>query len=136
VQAEDTATVPRLPEKPFAYAGLSVRGFSAERLTPLPNQNITVPDEVGETIARRNLARRFTESRIAIALVGLGLRPAALTVRAHVRAMISFAGLARVAANTSPTVELSSTPKPAHHSEEVWLGGDNYVTTDDLEVEL
>jgi hypothetical protein len=109
--------------------GLTVQGVSRDRLTPRPNENITVPDEVGRAIVRRNLARQFTESRIAIALVGLGLRPAALTVRGLVRAMITTAGLARVAASLPPTVESQSTPTAAHHSEVE-------VTTDDLEVEL
>lgn len=115
MQTQDTVM---LPEKPYAYEGLTVLGVSPYRLTPRPNENITVPDEVGRTIVRRNLARRLTESRIAIAMVGLGLRPAALTVRAHVQAMISFAGLARVAANMPPTEKLLLTPKPAHRFEE------------------
>lgn len=79
--------------------GLTVQGVSPTRLTPRPNENIEVPDEVGATIVRRNLARRFTESRIAIATVGLGVQPAALTVRGLVRALITSAALARVAAN-------------------------------------
>jgi hypothetical protein len=116
--------------------GLTVQGFSAERLTPLPNQNITVCDEVGETIARRNLARRLTESRIAIAMVGLGLPPAALTVRGHVRATITFAGLARVAANTPPTVESSSTPTAALHFDTCSLKYGGSKCTCDAEVEL
>jgi hypothetical protein len=109
--------------------GVTVQGVSRDRLTPRPNENITVPNEVGRAIVARNLARQFTESRIAIAMVGLGLRPAALTVRGLVRATITFAGLARVAANLPPTVESQSTPTAAPRSDEVELPSD-------LEVEL
>lgn len=123
MQAQDTATVVSLEKAramlplPYKYEGLTVEGVSRDRLTPRMNENITVPDEVGRAIVARNLARRLTESRIAIALVGLGLRPAALTVAALVRATITTAGLARLAANTQSPV--TSTPKPAHPSEDI-----------------
>lgn len=147
MQAADTAM---LPEKPYAYEGLTVQGVSPYRLTARPNENIEVPDEVGYTIVRRNLARRLTESRIAIALVGLGLRPVALTVRAHVQATISFAGLARVAVNIrdreASTTKTDPTQKPAHHSETVealdggedtdFLWRDMSDTNEDMDVEF
>lgn len=98
-----------LPEKPYVYKGLTVQGVSPTRLTPLPNENITVPDEVGRAIVARNLARRFTESRIAIAMVGLGVQPAALTVSGVVRALITRAELARTVADIK---NRTSTPKP------------------------
>lgn len=146
MQVLDTAIV--LPEKPYAYAGLSVQGVSPNRLTPRPNENITVPDEVGKEIVLRNLARRFTESRIAIALVGLGLRPAALTVRAHVRALITSAGLALVAANMRAREEVSAetdpTPTAALRFEipgvlaptEGYETDQPFTSGDDIEVEL
>lgn len=109
-----------LPEKPYAYEGLTVQGVSLYRLTARPNENIEVPDEVGYTIIRRNLARRLTESRIAIATVGLGVQPAGRTVRAHVRATIITAGLARVAANIrareDSTAKTNLIQKRAHPS--------------------
>ena len=109
--------------KPYAYDGLTVQGVSPYRLTARPNENIEVPDEVGYTIVRRNLARRLIESRIAIATAGLGVRLAGLTVRAHVRAMIISAGLVRVAANIRArevdSTKIDPTLKPAHPSETV-----------------
>ena len=108
--------------------GLTVQGASPARLTPRPNENISVPDEVGRTIVRRNLARRLTESRIAIATVGLGLRPADLTVRALVRALITSAGLVQwVAGLNGKTIHATLTPTAAPPSE---------VELDDLEVDL
>lgn len=124
--------------------GLTVQGVSPYRLTPRPNENITVPDEVGATIVRRNLARRLTESRIAIALVGLGLRPAALTVSAHVRALITSAGLVRAVAsfNGKPIqVTLTQTPERPSNLEgapghDVGTGSPHGVHFVDDEVEL
>lgn len=117
MQVPDTATVPaNLPQlpMPYVYKGLSVQGVNPTRLTPYPNPNINVGPEVAKAIELRNLARRLTGSELAIARVGLGLRPAGRTVSAHVQAAIFFAGLARKVANSpSPTL----TPKPAHHSE-------------------
>lgn len=125
------------PEKPYAYEGLTVQGVTPYRLTPQPNEGLEVPDEVGRTIVRRNLARRLTESRIAIALVGLGLPPVALTVRAHVRVMTTSAGLARVAA-TLRQKESLSTPTVAHHSDPdvdpSWC--DMSDTNEDMDVEF
>lgn len=97
--------------------GLTVQGVSRDRLTPRPNENITVPDEVGRAIVARNLARRFTESRIAIATVGLGLSPTALTVRGLVRAMISTAGLVQAVANLREKERSSLIPTAAPPSE-------------------
>lgn len=96
--------------------GLTVQGVSPTRLTPRPNENISVPDEVGRTIVRRNLARRLTESRIAIATAGLGLNPTGLTVRALVRALISSAGLVQAVANLQ---RKELTPTAAPPSEEL-----------------
>jgi hypothetical protein len=75
--------------------GLIARGVNQHRLTPYLNPVITVPLEVARAIALKNLVRRLIGSELAIARVGLGLRPAARTVSAHVRAAIFFAGLAR-----------------------------------------
>lgn len=80
-------------------------------------------------IARRNLARRFTESRLAIVTAGLGVHAVAPTVSAHVRAMTITAGLVRVAANIRQRERLSSTPTPAPRSEVE-------IDLDDVEVEL
>ena len=99
---------------PYRFAGLTVQGASPTRLTPRPNENISVPDEVGRTIVRRNLARRLTESRIAIATVGLGHSPTGLTVRGLVRAMITTAGLVQAVANLrGKTVQATLTPTAA-----------------------
>lgn len=97
----------------YRHAGLTVQGASPIRLTPRPNENIEVPNEVGRAIVARNLARRFTESRIAIATVGLGLRPAALTVSGLVRALITNAGLARLVASFRQKEQSSLTPTAA-----------------------
>lgn len=136
MQVPATESQPQLPVKPYAYEGLTVQGVTPYRLTLRPNENLEVPDEVGYAIVRRNLAKRLTESRIAIATVGLGLRPAALTVRAHVRARISFAGLARVAV-TLRQKESSLTPKPEPPSDDVdpsWQ--DMSDTNEDMDVEF
>lgn len=112
MQIPDIATAVS-PAKAYVYKGLSVQGASPTRLTPYPNPNIMVPDEVGRAIVLRNLARRLIGSEIAIARVGLGLRPAAHTVSAHVQAATFFSGLARkVASSPEPLL----TPKPAHLS--------------------
>lgn len=126
MQVPDTATVVS-PEKarallpmPYVYKGLSVQGVNPTRLTPYLNPNINVDPEVAKAIELRNLARRLTGSELAIATVGLGLPPAALTVSGVVRALITRAGLARTVADIR---NRTSTPKPAHPS-------------DDIEVEL
>lgn len=133
--------------------GLTVQGVSPTRLTPRPNENITVPDEVGRAIVLRNLARQLTEPRTAIVMAGLGVQPAAPTVLAAVRAESMRAVLARAVASTSAPVELSSTPTVEPRSDEVFTPGHPlhrgvlprpgyaedvaaYGATDDIEVEL
>lgn len=91
--------------------GLTVQGVSPTRLTPRPNENIEVPDEVGRTIVARNLARRLTESRIAIVTGGLGVQPEALTVAGLVRALIMRAGLVRVAVSLQSRGSLTLKPE-------------------------
>ena len=144
MQGPDTIQVS--PEKarellplPYVYKGLSVQGVNPTRLTRYPNQNITVPDEVGRAIVLRDVARRLIGSETAIARVGLGLRPAGRTVAAHVQAAIFFAGLAQKVAN-SPDPPLL-TPKPAPRSKTVdWPRRDEPVViveeSPDLDVEL
>lgn len=120
MQAADTVI---LPEKPYAYQGLTVQGVTPYRLTPRPDENLEVPDEVGHAIVARLLVRKLIEPRLAIAMAGLGVQPAGLTVRAHVQAMITTAGLARVAANIRArevdSTKTDLTPTPAHRSETV-----------------
>jgi hypothetical protein len=94
--------------------GLTVQGVNSTRLTPYPNQSVSVPDEA---IGLRNLARQFTESKTAIAQVGLGLRPVARTVSAHVQAAIFFAELAQKVVNSPDPPTLI--PKQEHHSNNV-----------------
>lgn len=92
--------------------GLTVQGESPTRLTPRPNENIEVPNEVGRAIVLRNLARRFTESRIAIATVGLGLKPTGLTVRGLARALITSAELGLLVASLHAKASLTPTAAP------------------------
>lgn len=75
------------------------------RISPVYNPLIDVTPEFAKQINARELAKRLIESRIAIALVGLGLRPAARTVRAHVRAEISSSGLALWVANLAQSIK-------------------------------
>lgn len=95
MQVPDIATAVS-PEKlpmPYVYKGLSVQGVSPYRLTPVANPNIKLTPEFREQLARKNLVRLFIESKTAIATVGRGLRPAAPTVRAHVRVVLITSGL-------------------------------------------
>jgi len=120
VQGPDTVmTTPekaKLFELPYRFEGLSVQGASPTRLTAYPNPMIDVPNEVGRAIGLRSVAKLFLEGKTAIARVGLGLRPAARTVSAHVQVAIFFAGLARKVAY-SPSPE-SLTPTAAPRSNE------------------
>lgn len=102
-------------EKPWTYAGLSVQGVSPYRLTPIANPEISLTPEFRAQLARKNLVRLLIEPRTVIALVGHGLQPVALTVRAHVRAMLTMGGLVRMVANMQNRA--TSIPKPAHRSE-------------------
>lgn len=119
--------------------GLTVQGVSPTRLTSRPNENITVPDEVGREIVRRDLVRQLIVPRTAIVMVGLGLPPAAPTVLAAVRAESMRAVLARAVASTNARDVSLSTPKPERLSSS---GGFYLVdeevdmTPADLEVEL
>lgn len=101
--------------------GLTVQGVSPYRLTPVANPEISLTPEFRAKLARKNLVRTLIEPRTVIALVGHGLQPVALTVRAHVRAMLTMSGLVRTVANMQNRA--TSIPKPARLS-------------DDTEVEL
>lgn len=98
MQVPDIATAVS-PEKPYVYKGLSVQGVSPYRLTPVANPDIKLTPEFREQLIRKNLVRLFIESKTAIAAVGRGLRPAAPTVRAHVRVVLITSGLVQRAVN-------------------------------------
>lgn len=108
-------TSPREPlPLPYRFEGLTVMGVSPTRLTRVANPDIPLTYEFARGLQTKNLVKRFTESRTAIALVGLGLRPAAHTVRAHVRASIISAGLVQWVASLNGTpLQVTLTPTPA-----------------------